>query len=79
MILTCLKCGQAWHVSAKTKRKANNYICPKCEMHNKKSTDGTATRAGSIASSIPNSAKNKKTKISISEKWKNVKTEVIKL
>lgn len=36
MILTCLKCGQAWHVSVKTKRKANNYICPKCEMRNKK-------------------------------------------
>lgn len=31
MMLTCLKCGQAWHVSAKTKYKANNYICPKCE------------------------------------------------
>ena len=59
MILTCLKCGQAWHVSVKTKRKANNYICPKCEMSNKKSTAGTATRAGSIASSIPNSAKDK--------------------
>lgn len=39
MMLTCLRCGQAWHVSAKTKYKANNYICPKCEMH-KKSTDG---------------------------------------
>ena len=50
MILTCLKCGQAWHVSVKTKRKANNYICPKCEMRNKKSTDGTG---------IPNSAKDK--------------------
>ena len=58
-MLTCRKCGQEWHVSAKTKRKANNYICPKCEICNKKSTAGTATRAGSIASSIPNSAKDK--------------------
>lgn len=50
MMLTCLKCGQAWHVSAKVKYKANNYICPKCEMH-KKSTDGNGTRAGGIAGS----------------------------
>ena len=51
MILTCLKCGLAWHVSPKTKYTAANYICPKCEMRNKKSTVGTA---------IPNSAKDKK-------------------
>lgn len=73
MILTCLKCGQAWHVSTKTKYKANNYICPKCEMRNKKSTAGTATRAGSIASSIPNSANNKKHNNSIAKEREFVK------
>lgn len=63
MILTCLRCGQAWHVSVKTKYKANNYICPKCEMH-KKSTDGTA---------IPNSAQTKITIFSIAKEREFVK------
>lgn len=73
MMLTCTKCGQAWHVSVKTKRKANNYICPKCEMRNKKSTAGRATRAGSIASSIPNSATKKKHILNIPQEREFVK------
>lgn len=36
MMLTCTKCGQAYHISAKSKANAGSYVCPVCERKKKK-------------------------------------------